>query len=593
MQTGTILRNRYRILQKLGSGGFGDTYLAEDGDLPGKPRCVVKHLKPQQSNAIVKAKELFEREAEALYKLGKKNDSIPELFAYFEEGGEFYLVQEYIEGEDLSKELTPGKQWGESEVRKLLVGVLEALEPAHRESVIHRDIKPLNLMRRKEDGKIVLIDFGAVKEICTLIVNAQTVGISTPGYSPTEQMVGQPKLSSDVYAVGMVGIQALTGVSPNELLDVGTMEVVWRDRVSVSKELGDVLDKMVRSSFSDRYANATLALKAIKATEESSATAPTTVQTPPATTATGQSFFSRRQVIVGGAALAITGGVAYLAMSEPTPEPKVTTTQTFTTVKVNSRGQIIERLPGEAEVLAEDLGSGVSLEMVSIPGGRFLMGSPENEEDRRDSESPQHYVKVPAFFLGKYPVTQGQYQAVMGNNPSRFKGANRPVETVSWNDATEFCQRLSQRTGKTYRLPSEAEWEYACRAGTTTPFYFGETITTELANYNGNYTYGSAPKGVYREETTNVGSFPPNAFGLYDMHGNVWEWCQDVLHSNYNGVPTDGSAWVSGGYSSLRMQRGGSWVNYPWYCRCAFRIMNFADGRNSLRGFRVVLLPGL
>ena len=198
-------------------------------------------------------------------------------------------------------------------------------------------------------------------------------------------------------------------------------------------------------------------------------------------------------------------------------------------------GKIVSSQQGQADVFTEKLGNNVSLEMVSIKGGTFLMGSPDTEKERTSSESPQHWVTLQRFFLGKYPVTQAQWQAVMGNNPAYFKGNNRPVENVSWNDAIAFCQKLSQKTGRYYRLPSEAEWEYACRAGTTTPFYFGETITPDLANYDGNYTYASAPKGVYRQQTTDVGSFPPNAFGLYDMHGNVWEWCQDIWHENYNG----------------------------------------------------------
>jgi len=265
----------------------------------------------------------------------------------------------------------------------------------------------------------------------------------------------------------------------------------------------------------------------------------------------------------------------------------------FETVTVNDFGEIIKREPRQAEIFLEDLGGGVELEMVSIPGGSFLMGSPEGEKERTTRESPQHRVNVPPFFLGRYPVTQQQYEAVMGNNPSRFKGAKRPVEQVSWNDATKFCQRLSQKTGKIYRLPSEAEWEYACRAGTTTPFYFGPTITTDLVNYNGNETYSSASKGVYREKTTDVGSFPPNAFGLYDMHGNVWEWCQDVWHDNYNGAPTDGSAWESGGDSSRRLLRGGSWYYFPRNCRCAFRVRLYADLRLNHLGFRVVLVSGV
>jgi formylglycine-generating enzyme required for sulfatase activity len=160
---------------------------------------------------------------------------------------------------------------------------------------------------------------------------------------------------------------------------------------------------------------------------------------------------------------------------------------------------------------------------------------------------------------------------------------------VSWDDAVEFCQKVIAKTGRDYRLPSEAEWEYACRAGTTTPYYFGETITTDLANYNGNHTYGNEPKGKYQRETTDVGIFRPNAFGLYDMHGNVWEWCADYWHDNYDGAPTDGSAWISGGDSNSRLLRGGRWSSYPGYCRSAIRSSNSPDGRSFYIGFRIVV----
>jgi formylglycine-generating enzyme required for sulfatase activity/uncharacterized caspase-like protein len=260
----------------------------------------------------------------------------------------------------------------------------------------------------------------------------------------------------------------------------------------------------------------------------------------------------------------------------------------------------IKRSRGQARGFVEDLGNGVLLEMVLIPAGNFDMGSPSNEEGRSERESPQHQVNVPSFFMGKYPVTQAQYERMMGTNPSNFKGSNRPVEQVSWFDAVEFCQKLSQQTGREYRLPSEAEWEYACRAGTTTPFYFGETITTELANYRGTDweyggtvypgNYGQGIKGIYRQKTTPVGQFPPNAFGLYDMHGNVWEWCEDDWHGNYEGAPTDGRAWVDSNDNRSQecVLRGGSWYYNPRNCRSAYRVDYEPDRRYINLGFRVV-----
>ena len=237
-----------------------------------------------------------------------------------------------------------------------------------------------------------------------------------------------------------------------------------------------------------------------------------------------------------------------------------------------------------------------TLEMVQIPKGTFLMGAAEGEEEADNDEYPQHSVTVPEFFLGKYLVTQGQWCAVarglpkiehdLDPDPSSFKGDTHPVERVNWYEAVEFCQRLSQATGRDYRLPSEAEWEYACRAGTTTPFAFGELITTDVANYDGNYTYGQSPKGEYREQTTPVGSFPANGFGLYDMHGNVYEWCFDGWHDNYEGAPTDGSPWVTG-KEQKRLLRGGSWNLNPRYCRSAFRNWYSPDYRVFNIGFRV------
>jgi formylglycine-generating enzyme required for sulfatase activity len=239
------------------------------------------------------------------------------------------------------------------------------------------------------------------------------------------------------------------------------------------------------------------------------------------------------------------------------------------------------------------------------------MGSQEDEPQRHSDEGPQHAVTVQELFMAQSPITQAQWRQVAGwqereaerwgrelnPNPSHFgdqaDSDQRPVDNVSWHDAIEFCHRLSQRTGRHYTLPSEAQWEYACRAGTTTAFAFGATLSAELANYDATTTYGDGPKGEYREQTTPVGMFAANAWGLHDMHGNVWEWCLDHWHDSYEGAPSDGSAWLkpSASEEERRLLRGGSWLYRPWYCRSACRSHDQPVLAYSLVGFRVVCLP--
>ncbi|WP_026072439.1 SUMF1/EgtB/PvdO family nonheme iron enzyme [Nodosilinea nodulosa] len=294
-------------------------------------------------------------------------------------------------------------------------------------------------------------------------------------------------------------------------------------------------------------------------------------------------------------------------------------THEFEVVTVNAQGQISQREQRHAESRREDLGSGITLDLVKIPGGTFTMGSPANEEGRNwygdfddvlkgvNVEGPQRQVKVQSFWMGKYPITQAQWKLVaalpeveqnLDADPASCKGDNRPVEQVSWDDAVEFCQRLVKHTGRQYRLPSEAEWEYACRAGTTTPFHCGATITTDLANYDGTDwenrgktypgAYGQGPKGEYRQQTTEVGGFVANGLGLYDMHGNVWEWCLDHWHNTYDGASTDGSTGFGAGESNLRLRRGGSWYVGPWFCRSANRSKSARNIRLHDIGFRLL-----
>ena len=505
--------------------------------------------------------------------MGDHHSQIPRLISYFEQGTRLYLVQEFIKGQTLLEEVRQGA-FNEGQILQVLNDLLPVLKFIHESNVIHRDIKPDNIIRRQTDGKLVLIDFGGAKQVTQTSLAKAGTGIFTPGYAPTEQMAGRPCHGSDLYSLGATCVRLLTGCLPvsdvsgefdDRLYDAHEARWLWREYlqkkgVNVSSKLGEVLDKLLAHLPKDRYQSAEEVLQVLNSPSSSSA--------------------PKRNI----------------------PQLQIKQKSNlrgfqFEVVTVDSTERKIKTERRQAEFFVEDLGNGVILEMVSIPSGNFMMGSPKNEGNA--DEKPQHPVGISPFYMGKYPITQAQWKVVaalpkikidLNPDPSNFKGVNRPVEKVNWHEAQEFCQRLSKKTGKTYRLPSEAEWEYACRAGTTTPFHFGETITVDLANYDGIYTYASAPKVTYRQQTTDVGSFPPNAFGLYDMHGNVWEWCADPWHDNYNGAPSDGRVWESGGNDRYRLLRGGSWSRNLWYCRSALRYRNESGSRFRYYGFRVVAL---
>lgn len=266
---------------------------------------------------------------------------------------------------------------------------------------------------------------------------------------------------------------------------------------------------------------------------------------------------------------------------------------------LNVRGKEISRPRGKVQIFREDLGDGENLALVRVPSGMFQMGSLETEEKRNNNETPQHWVNINSFFIGQFPITQIQWWLVanlpqverpLNYAPSEFKGAEQPVECVTWYEAVEFCQRLSHKTGRSYRLASEAEWEYACRAGTTTPFHLGYTLIDSVANFKATEPYGFAPVGLYREQPIAVGSFGvANAFGVGELHGGVLEWCQDKWHDNYQGAPNNGSVWDSGGDDSRRIVRGGSWYSHPKQCRSAYRGYFTPTEIYSNVGFRVVV----
>ncbi|WP_008314078.1 formylglycine-generating enzyme family protein [Leptolyngbya sp. PCC 6406] len=268
----------------------------------------------------------------------------------------------------------------------------------------------------------------------------------------------------------------------------------------------------------------------------------------------------------------------------------------FETVYLNGLGQVSDSARHTGICFTEKLALGVNLELIWIPGGSFLMGATPDEIEHSPDEIPQHPVAVNGFWMGKFLVTQAQWRAIadlplihdeLEPISACHRGADYPVEQISWFEAIEFCERLVAKTGRSYRFPSEAEWEYACRAGTSTPFHFGDVLNRSAANYNSQARGSKIQK--YGKQTTPVGSFGiANAFGLYDMHGNVYEWCVDHWHVNYYGAPTDGTAWIWDGDSTRRVIRGGSWHDVVANCRSAFRAPDDAEDGHDDLGFRVV-----
>jgi formylglycine-generating enzyme required for sulfatase activity len=573
---GTILNGRYLIKEKIDKGGQGNIYVAED---------------QQQDNQFVAIKEAFhaaashrqqfEREARLLKNLN--HPALPRVIEYFTEGNDQFIVMEFIPGENLDTRLSNGEKFEPDQIAVWAGRLLDLLEYLHAQKppVIHRDIKPANL--KLKNGEIILLDFGLAKNLTTNTLLGKSFVGGTPAYAPPEQISGTgTDARSDLFSLGATLHHLLTRLPPTKV------EVRW-ELLGEGYDAPVQPEKLMKRNLTD--ADARFLSKAL-------------------------AHFLSKALALDPEKRFQTAAEMHAALQQAQPVPPDLASFEFTTVTLDSHGRVIARPNGSARQFIEDLGYGVKLEMVEIPAGEFMMGSTEAEvqtnlaEAKRynkdaklewiSRETPRHRVSVPGFAMGKYAVTQAQWRAVaklpklkldLNPEPSHFKGDDLlPVESVNWEEAAEFCKRLSHETGRSYRLPSEAEWEYACRAGTTTPFAFGETITPQVVNYDGNYPYASAPKGESRQKTVPVGSLGvANGFGLFDLHGNVWEWCEDVWHPDYNGAPDDGRAWTTGGDQNYRLLRGGSWVSYGFGCRSATRL-NIAPGvRNGNNGFRVVV----
>jgi formylglycine-generating enzyme required for sulfatase activity len=582
-----IKDDRFHILKQLGKGGFGITYLAQD-TLKDR-QIVIKTLNADQQLAtnFANVQEKFVQEGFLLK--GFSHDHIVEVHEPVQIGGLWGLVMEYISGQDLHEYVKVKGALNESEALGYIDQVALALDYIHQKSFFHRDVKPENIMLRPKQQEAVLIDFGIAREFVELQTMYMSNTFGTQLYKPVEQYKKQGRFGAytDIYALAVTLYHLLTGAPPGG----GGMDSISYISIARQKNhergMGAECDRELWQELEKRGVS-DQTLVAIKAG----------MQVEPE---------NRPQTITEFRQL--------LGLMRTTPKTKhkrfmfeVGTLEVRDGLlgkKVN-----VVKASKEANYLDFDLGAETKLEMVHIPAGSFLMGQTvaERQELIRQigeegyqswygNELPQHLVNVSEFYLG----TQSQYLALMGENPSRWKDGELPVESVSWHDAQKFCEKLSAKMGKKFGLPSEAQWEYACRAGTKTPFHFGETIDGKVANYRaqdweyGGKTYpgsyGEGKLGDFKQKTSPVGLYKlANNFGLYDMHGNVWEWCEDRWHENYQGAPVDGSAWNSGNADDFRLLRGGSCYNFSSYCRSAVRGRGSADSRDFSAGFRVLHL---
>jgi formylglycine-generating enzyme required for sulfatase activity len=588
----------YQLIRKLGAGGFGEVWLARDFS-DSTPREVAVKT-PLESEVDLDA---LLQEA-TLWARATGHPNVLEFLDARVFDGQVVLVSEYAPDGSLTNWLRRhGERAPSVEAAvEMALGILAGLEHLHARSIIHRDVKPDNVLLMGATPR--LADFGISRVLKSTSKSAVSAG--TPVYMAPEAFNRRRNQQTDLWSVGVILYQMLSGRLPFEGDDLAELygAILNEDPEPLPALVPEWLRQAVAIALAkepeQRYRTAAEMSAALappatgieeKAAQPLRRTAPIDEPPPKREPTLVEPQPPERNPIIAEAPrpisvapaprprllskrlMGLSAGVLVIALAIYLAVYQATNSAAPPSGAIGSAASA-------GQSFTEDL-NGVRLEMVGVPDGEFLMGSPEGEEGRENNEGPQHRVTIQAFSIGKYEITQAQWKAVMdGNNPSNFNGDDLPVEGVSWEDAKEFCQKLTQMTGKRYGLPSEAEWEYACRARTTGAY---ASDIDKMAWYYDN----SGAK------THLVGQKLANAFGLYDMHGNVREWCEDVWRNSYDGErgnqPTDGSAWLSGEDLRFRAMRGGSWKDHSREVRSAARTTVSPGGRIIYLGLRVVV----
>ena len=594
---GTSLQGgRYVIERVLGQGGFGITYLCQHTKL--RKQVAIKEFffaqfcerqgdtshvtVPTAGNRelVEKFRRKFVKEARLIAGKLSQAPSVVNVSDVFDENGTSYYVMDYIEGRSLAEVLKKRGRLGEAEAVSIIEQVGKALAYVHSCGINHLDIKPANIMMSRATGRAVLIDFGVAKQYDATTGEATTttpVG-RTPGYAPLEQYslsgVSSFTPQSDIYSLGATLYKLVTGNTPPEATAM-PKDAVLPYPEDVSAPVRRAITAAMQSHKEDRPARVEdfLQLLHSQPKPKPSPDDDTTdiddnpkvivVDTEPKPVSEPEQPRRKWLPWVVGVAVA---AIAFVAVMLLRPE---------------QQHDILEATPTatDTEIIAEQQSNLPEIEMVYVSGGTFTMGATsEQGSDAYDREKPAHSVTLSGYYIGKYEVTQELWKAVMGSNPSYYKGDNLPVEQVSWNDVQEFLRKLNAMTGKRYRLPTEAEWEFAARGGNSSRGY----------KYSGSNSLGSV--AWYTDNSGNrthaVGTKSPNELGIYDMSGNVWEWCQDWYGSYSSSSQRNPQGPNSG---SHRVRRGGSWFTDARCCRVSYRSHITPDSRNRNLGFRLAL----